>query len=558
MSSTTVTATATPATEPISLPTKSWQSIVAAKQAEQFSRIPEAWRLTPEMLPAEGTIDLRPTASTCGILSERELLITGETYDATSLADEVAKGTYSATETITAFCKRAAVGQQLCSFMTEICFNEAIEKAKKLDEHYRATGKTVGPLHGLAITFKECFHVKGFDACNGYVSRCFDKSTTTTPIIQLVEEAGAVLIGKTNIPQTMLVAECHNNVFGQTKNPVVSNLSCGGSSGGEGSIAAWHGSSLGVGTDVGGSIRLPAAFNAVYGYKPSVGVLPFIGYAPSGWSGVNSGIPAVLGPLGQSIRDMRLFTKVVRAQKPWTFDPAVIPGVMEVPLPEKKPVVGILYESGIKPHPPVRRALHEAVAKLEVAGYEVRDFTPTCPDFKEIRDIAAEMLTSDGLSYQTRELAKSGEPAVPSVVNFGYWGNPRLEHEEVWALGTRKGAMQKAMLDAWQALGIDILIAPSAPHTPIQQDRCTSELYTVAWNVMDYPAIIVPFGHADKAKDVPDTEFTPMNDLDAKIHTWYDAELMHNSPTSLQLVGPRLGDAALLHFAEELDAVLHA
>ncbi|CAK7275178.1 hypothetical protein SEPCBS57363_006547 [Sporothrix epigloea] len=558
MSSVTVTATETPAPELTQPPAKSWQSIVAAKQAEQLSRIPEAWRLTPEMLPAEGTIDLRPLASTGGILSERELLITGETYDATSLAAEVAKGTYSATETITAFCKRAAVGQQLCSFMSEICFNEALEKAKKLDEHYKATGKPVGPLHGLAMTFKECFHIKGFDACNGYVSRCFDKSTTTTPIIQLVEAAGAVVIGKTNVPQTMLVAECHNNVFGQTKNPIVSNLSSGGSSGGEGSISAFHGNSIGVGTDVGGSIRLPAAFNAVYGYKPSVGILPFIGYAPSGWPGVNSGIPAVLGPLGRSMRDMRLFTKVVRAQKPWTFDPAVIAGIMEGPLPEKKPVVGILYESGVRPHPPVRRVLREAVTKLEAAGYEVRDFTPTCPDFKEIRDVAAKLLTSDGLSYPTRELAKSGEPAVPSVVNFGYWGNGRLEHEEVWALGARKGALQKQMLDAWQALGIDILIAPSAPHTPIQQHLCTSELYTVAWNAMDYPAIIVPFGHADKAKDLPDAEYTPKNDLDAKIHTWYDAELMHNSPTSIQFVGPRLSDAALLHFAEELDAVLHA
>ena len=517
MSSVTLTATAPAAA---TAPTRSWQSIVDEKRAEQLARIPEAWRLTPEMYPAEGTTDLRPVATTCGILSERELRITGPAYDATSLAAEIAKGTYTATETITAFCKRAAVGQQIGSFLTEICFAEAIAKAQKLDAHFQATGKTVGPLHGLAMTFKECFHIEGFDHCNGYVSRCFDKSTTTTPIIQLAEAAGACVIAKTNVPQTMLVAECHNNVFGQTKNPIVSHMSSGGSSGGEGALSAFYGNCLGVGTDVGGSIRLPAAFNAVYGYKPSVGVLPFIGYAPSGWSGVNTGIPAVLGPLGRSMRDLRLFTQVVRAQKPWTFDPAVIPGIMEAAVVPKKPVVGVLYESGVKPHPPVRRVLHEAVAKLEVAGYEVRDFTPVCPDFKEIRDVASAMLTSDGLSYQRRELARSGEPAVPSVVNFGYWQNPRLEHEQVWALSTRKGALQKAMLDAWQALGIDVLIAPSAPHTPISGDRTTSELYTVAWNVMDYPCVIVPFGKADKTKDRPDTAFTPKNDLDAKIHTW--------------------------------------
>jgi hypothetical protein len=102
---------------------------------------------------------------------------------------------------------------------------------------------------------KECFHIKGFDASNGYISRCFDPSTTTTPIIQLVEEAGAIVIAKTNVPQTMLVAECDNNVFGHTGNPVVNHLSCGGSSGGEGSLSAFRGNVVGIGTDVGGSIR---------------------------------------------------------------------------------------------------------------------------------------------------------------------------------------------------------------------------------------------------------------------------------------------------------------
>lgn len=74
-------------------------------------------------------------------------------------------------------------------------------------------------------------------------------------MVELVKTAGAIVIGKTNVPQTMLVAEADNNVFGRTKNPVVSHLTSGGSSGGEGSIAAFHGSIIGVGTDVGGSIR---------------------------------------------------------------------------------------------------------------------------------------------------------------------------------------------------------------------------------------------------------------------------------------------------------------
>ena len=206
----------------------------------------------------------------------------------------------------------------------------------------------------------------------------------------------------------------------------------------------------------------------------------------------------MLGPIGHSVRDLRLFTEAVRARKPWLFDPAVIHGVMELSTPPngQKPVVGILRESGVTPHPPVRRAIRLAQVKLEAAGYEVRDFTPGCPDFKEIKEIASQIFTVDGVSYQRRELSRANEPVVPSVVKFGYWDMPRKTHEEMWELNTKKGEIQKKMLDAWEKIGIDVLIAPAAPHTPITPDNCTAELYTVAWNAMDVsrePSIIYRF-----------------------------------------------------------------
>lgn len=217
---------------------RSWQEIQAAKCTERDARIPAEWKLKPEDFPPAGTRDLRPVATSCGILTPEELEITGPTQDATSLIASIAAGTYSSTQVVTAFCKRAAIGQQLCNNLTELMFSDALEKAKKLDEHYQTTGKVIGPLHGLPMTFKECFHFKGYDSTNGYISRCFNPATVTSPLPLLLEGAGAVIIAKTNVPQTMLVAEAHNNVFGQTKNPVVSHLTCGGSSGGEVSISS--------------------------------------------------------------------------------------------------------------------------------------------------------------------------------------------------------------------------------------------------------------------------------------------------------------------------------
>ncbi|KAI0120481.1 amidase [Hypoxylon sp. NC0597] len=535
---------------------KSWKELQAAKKAEQDSRIPAEWKLKKEDFPPEDTVDLRSFVNTCQILSPAELAITSDGYDATSLAAAIAEGKFTALEVVTAFCKRAAIGHQLCNMLTEIMFADAIERAKELDNIYKSTGKVVGPLHGVPMTFKECFHFKGYDSTNGYMSRVFQPADRTSPLPELLQAAGAVIISKTNVPQTMLVAESDNNVFGRTKNPVNSRLTSGGSSGGEGASQAFRCSALGVGTDVGGSIRIPSACNGVYGYKPSFGIIPMIGYSYSGWTGSNTGIPAVTGPLGHSVRDLDLFARIVRNAQPWKFDPAVIPNIMEfVPEAPRKPVVGVIYASGLTPHPPVRRAIREAVSKLAAAGFEIRDFNP--PDFIGIRNISEQLFTLDGLSYPKQELAKSGEPVVPSVKKIGFWDIPPKTQEEAWQWNTKKGQVQKDMLDEWQRVGCDVVLAPVGPHTAVLPGDWTSDIYTVAWNVCDYPAIVIPFTHVDPALDPVDAGFKPMHTADQKNQDMYDPELFKGAPVALQIVGPRLGDKQLLKDVELLDSVLN-
>lgn len=291
------------------------------------------------------------------------------------------------------------------------------------------------------------------------------------------------MIAKTNTPQTMLVAEAHNNLFGRTKNPVVSHLTCGGSSGGEGSLLAFRGSALGIGTDVGGSIRIPAAANGIYGYKPSFGVLPMLGYAASGWTGMNTGVPAVCGPLGHSVRDLSLLAKVVRGAKPWMDDPAIIPYVCERGVSDRLPIVGVIEKSSLTPHPPVLRAIRAASEKLRQSGFTVKPFDPV--DFGDIRNVTRQLFTLDGLSYPKRELAKTGEPPVPGVRNINFWGMPPKTPEEMWAWNTKKLSLQKEMLDRWTAAGIDVVLCPAGPHTAVKPDEWIYDTYTVAWNAMD-------------------------------------------------------------------------
>lgn len=133
-------------------PYRPWQEISAEKRAEQRARIPPAW-LIPETLKTDLT-DLRPLAQASGILTDLDLDITGTHHDATALLDKMAAGVLTAVEVVSAFCKRAAVAQQVCNCLTEIMFADAITAAARLDDVYRRTGKTVGPLHGLPMTFK--------------------------------------------------------------------------------------------------------------------------------------------------------------------------------------------------------------------------------------------------------------------------------------------------------------------------------------------------------------------------------------------------------------------
>ncbi|KAK4938222.1 hypothetical protein LTR10_021295 [Elasticomyces elasticus] len=530
---------------------KPWQEIRDAKKAEQAARIPPEWKLKQN--PPEETRDLRPYAYKSGILSDRELEITD--LDATSLIERIANGSYTVVEVVTAYCKRAALAQQLANCLTEIAFAEAIERAKVLDDHYRTTGKVVGPLHGVPMSFKECFNIKGYDSSNAYISKCFNPAQYDAYLVEIVKKAGAVPIAKTNIPQTMLVAESDNNVFGSSKNPVVAHLSCGGSSGGEGVLMAYHGSAIGIGTDVGGSIRIPAACNGVYGYKPSFGLLPMLKYANSTHLGLNTGIPAVCGPLARSVRDLELLTRVVRDARPWLEDPAVMPHVFEQGAVDRKPVVGVIYQADtLTPHPPIRRALRETAAKLEGAGLQVKEFEPA--SYAAINEVTRQLFTLDGLSYAKRELAQSGEPPVPAVRTIGFWDLPSKTSEENWSWNAKKQALQKEMLEKWRAAGIDIVLCPAGAHTAPRPGQWSNDSYTVTWNAMDYPAIIMPITHVDPAKDPKDTLEKPLSATDDEFYGRYDPELMAGSPVALQLVGSRLGDEQLLKDAELIDKIL--
>lgn len=138
---------------------------VAKKRLAQKASIPEAWHLSPSVL-TNAPNNILPTIRTCNILSQEELAWT-ETSDMGELLSLVARGKITSEQLTTAFCKRAAIAQQLTGCLTEIFFERALKRARELDEYLAKTGRVVGPLHGLPVSIKDRFDIEGVDSTVG-------------------------------------------------------------------------------------------------------------------------------------------------------------------------------------------------------------------------------------------------------------------------------------------------------------------------------------------------------------------------------------------------------
>lgn len=220
------------------------------------------------------------------------------------------------------------------------------------------------PLFGLPISLKDSFQVAGYDTSTGMGCYVDEPAKENSALAAMLIDLGAVLYCKTNLPQTIMTGDSDNNIFGRTLNPRNKSLTAGGSTGGEGALIALRGSILGVGTDIGGSIRVPAVCNGIYGFRPSVGLIPHGGVRDVTTPGTD-GIHSTAGPMATSLRDCSLLLKTILQADTWKYDSTSI----SVPWTDLQPVrklrIGVAQNEGVfTPTPPVRRAFNQAVDLL--------------------------------------------------------------------------------------------------------------------------------------------------------------------------------------------------
>lgn len=238
------------------------------------------------------------------------------------LLELLASSQLSSVKCTQAFLKRAILAHQLVNCCTEVFVDYTLKRAKECDDYLAKHGKPIGLLHGLPVSLKDQFHIAGIVTSMGYVKDVDTVAEKNSVITDVLLAAGAVPLIRTNIPQSLMRCETDNFIFGRTVNPYNRAFTPGGSSGGEGALVGMHGSPLGLGTDIGGSVRVPSAFNGLWGMRPSMNRIPYEGAANS-FLGQHT-VYSVIGPMTHSHEGVVRFMKAVLSQRPWELDPILM------------------------------------------------------------------------------------------------------------------------------------------------------------------------------------------------------------------------------------------
>ncbi|EED17167.1 general amidase GmdA, putative [Talaromyces stipitatus ATCC 10500] len=504
-----------------------WQQAARTKRDSVNSLIPEAWRL-PSIPSSNDQKDVT------GIyiwqfLSAKEIEIT-ET-DACGIVSRTSSGAWKAREVAEAFSHRAALAHQLTNCLHEIFFDAALDEAQAQDDYFAMHKRPIGPLHGLPVSLKDQFHVKGVETTMGYVGwigtfegrrGSGNELIYESEMVRELRSLGAILYCKTSVPHTLMAGETVNNIIGYTWNPKNRLLSAGGSSGGEGALIGLKGSPVGFGTDIGGSIRIPAAFNGLYGLRPSAGRLPYEGMANS-MDGQNS-VLSVVGPLATSVASLKLLVKSLLSQEPWLHDPLVL----ELPwrdtsdLSQSQLTFGILKDDGVvRPHPPVIRAIDMVVDAIKRAGHQVIEWSP--PSHTEGTRLVDEIYVLDGGHDVHSAFRLSGEIIADQVAAM-YGKEPVAEKSasSIAAINVKKRNYQRKYLEYWNSTSgmtgtgrpVDAFIMPVAPFAAARPKLYNYYGYSTIINILDYATCTVPVTLVDKDIDKSDANYEPRNKVD--------------------------------------------
>ncbi|EJD50428.1 amidase [Auricularia subglabra TFB-10046 SS5] len=506
---------------------------------------------------------------------------------ASEIVSRISAREWKAEVVLEAYIARAVDAHGATNAITEVMFDEARERARRLDAEFAKTGQVVGPLHGVPMTVKDTFDVTGYDTTLGFTRWIGNPAAKNANAVDLLLDAGAVIFAKTNVPQTLLSFECCNPLWGRTTNPYSDKYTSGGSSGGEAVLLAMNGSTLGLGTDIGGSLRLPAAFSGVYSLKPCHGRVAY-GGAKSSFGGMES-VRTVAGPMGRTVDDLILLSRILFGRPSVDRDVVPLP-FRDVALPAKLKFGYYVDDGFVKASPACVRAITRTVDALRSVGHECVELE--WPFNSEPAQLFSALTCADG--YHTLFSPVGPDPVedsvsvlrmlpkLPGVVRsalawivasvlgdahfaqFIRGGRTRSVFELYQLVDRRDEFSHRLHIEIFDALGLDAIISPVLALPGVQhhaaKDIASLSIPCMIYNLADCPAGVVPVTRVDAKLDaLPDGYWstgTGSKLLGKACTQLYDAKKMEGLPVSIQIAGRKWEDEKVLAMMRAVDDAL--
>lgn len=293
---------------------------------------------------------------------------------ATQMAEQVRSQRLSPVELVEAHLSQIERLNPRLNAFVQVDTEGALRKAKEAESAVKR-GKQLGPLHGVPISIKSSIEVAGMRCEAGSKLRTGVVATQDAPLVTRLQNAGAIVVGTTNSPEFLMAWETDNLLHGRTNSPWDLSRTPGGSSGGEAAAIASGCSAGGVGSDGGGSIRVPAHFSGIFGLKPTPGRIPATGHVPS--SVGPFALIGVVGPMARTAEDLKILFEVMQGPDFGDTSSAPVPVRWPAAYDLKKMRIGYFEDDGRTPvTSEMRAAIRTAVEALKKAGFTVEPFRP--------------------------------------------------------------------------------------------------------------------------------------------------------------------------------------
>jgi amidase len=409
---------------------------------------------------------------------------------AVSMAERISRKQLSPIELVECHLVRIQELNAKLNAFVQVDSEGARRQAQKADEAVR-NGETLGPLHGVPISIKASIEVAGLRCESGSKLRQGLVASHDAPLVSRLRQAGAIILGVTNSPELLMAWETDNVLYGRTNSPWDLERTPGGSSGGEAAAIAAGMSAGGVGSDGGGSIRVPAHFSGICGLKPTPGRIPATGHFP-----VSAGpfaLIGVVGPMARTVADLKVLFEVM--QGPDDGDPSAAPVPVRWPREEdlKRIRIGYFENDGRTPVTfETRAAIQTAAQGLRRAGFQVEPFRPDGLELArhlwwKIFGVAGGMLLGPMMKGHEAEIS-------PLLKQFSSWVAAEPAHSG------------ESLLDTW-----------------VQRDLVRMKIFA---QMREYPVLLCPvaavpaFRHGERSWQV---ESKTVNYLDAWSYTeWFN------------------------------------